>query len=149
MVLSWSFVIIPSQEETRKSFQGGKGAVAPPQFWSTTNVNRPEKGAGFFSPPKYLVPQRLIANSRYLRRFPAFSGVFRRLPASSGVFRRFLAFSGALAISFHCGTKYLGGAQTPTPFSGWLKIIVPKWGGSGHLSPLKTFFLVSSRASQN
>ncbi len=29
LVLSW-FVIIPSQEETRKSFQGGKGAVAPP-----------------------------------------------------------------------------------------------------------------------
>ena len=41
--------------------QGGKGSVAP-QFWSTINFNRPEKGAGFSSPPKYLVPKRLITN---------------------------------------------------------------------------------------
>ena len=59
-----------SLEETRKCFQGGKGAV-PPQFWSAINFNRPKRGE-FFSPPKYLDPQRLIANLQYLRRFAAF-----------------------------------------------------------------------------
>jgi hypothetical protein len=42
-----------------------------------------------------------------------------------------------------------GGAQTPAPFSGRLKIIMPKWGGSGPLSPLKTCFLVSSRSTRH
>jgi hypothetical protein len=43
-------------EETRKNvFRGGKGAVAP-RFWSMINFNIPEKGAGYYSPPKYLVP---------------------------------------------------------------------------------------------
>ncbi len=59
-----------------------------PQLWSTINFNRPEKGAGFFSPPKYLIPRRLIANSQYLRRFAAFCGVLRRFVAFCGVLRQ-------------------------------------------------------------
>ena len=55
------------------------------------NFNRPEMGAFFFSPPKYLVPRRLIANSQYLRHFAAFCSVFRCFPAFppfSGIFRQ-------------------------------------------------------------
>ena len=49
-----------------------------PQFWSMINFKRPEKGVVFLAPPKYLVPRRLIAISRYLRvlrHFPVFSNV--------------------------------------------------------------------------
>ena len=67
-----------SGRNQKKCLQGGKGAVAP-QLLSTINFNRPEKGAGFFSPPKYLVLQRLIANSQYLRHFVAFCGVLRQI----------------------------------------------------------------------
>ncbi len=110
-----------------------------PQLWSTINFNRPEKGARFLSPPKYLVLRRLITNSRYLRRFAVFCGILQRFPAFSGnlrqigddrervcgVLRRFAAlvlwgfvvFYGTLAISsFRCGTKYWGGVKSPPPF---------------------------------
>ncbi len=68
---------VPTGRNQKKCFQGGKGAVAP-QLWSAINFNRPEKGAGFFSPPKHLVPRRLIANLQYLWRFAAFCGFLRR-----------------------------------------------------------------------
>ena len=83
-----------------------------------------------------------------LRRFLAFSGVFWCFPAFPGIFWRFLVFSGVfwrVGDKFPLRDQIFGGAQTPTPFSGGLKIIVPKWGGSGLRSPPKTFFLFFSR----
>ncbi len=47
--------VITLVRNQKQCFQGGKGALGP-QLWSTNNFNRPAKGAGFFSPPKYLVP---------------------------------------------------------------------------------------------
>ena len=93
----------------------------------------------------FFVAQRFID---HLRRFAAFCGVLRRFAAFCGILRHFAAFCSVLR---RVGDKFLlqdqifGGAQTPVPFSGRLKIIVPKWGGSGPLSPLKTCFQVSSR----
>jgi hypothetical protein len=86
-----------------------------PQFWSTINFNRPEKGACFFSPLKYLVLQRLIANSRYLRHFAGVLG---------GVLRGFAAFCGELAttasapqkmfVTIHTATATATGMATAT-----------------------------------
>jgi hypothetical protein len=79
-------------------------------------------------------------HSGVFRRFLAFSGIFRRFPTCSGVFRHFKVFSGALAIGFHCTTKYLGGSN-PRPLFCLLKSL-PKWGGQWPPSPLKTFFWI-------
>ena len=79
--------------------------------------------------------------SNHLWHFAVFCGILRRFLAFSGVFWCFPAFPG----KFPLRDQIFGGAQTPTPFSGGLKIIVPKWGGSGLRSPPKTFFLFFSR----
>ncbi len=42
----WDQIFGGAKKKQKTCFQGGKGAVAP-QFWSTINFNRPEKGAGF------------------------------------------------------------------------------------------------------
>ncbi len=82
-------------------------------------------------------------SSDHLWRFVAFCGVLQRLRC----IRHFAAFS---SVFRRVGNKFplldqiFGGAQTPTPFSGRLKIIVPKCGGSGPLPPLKTCFLFFS-----
>jgi len=67
----------------------------------------------------------------HLRRFTAFCGV-RHFAAVCGSFWCFAAVSG-VGHKFPLRDQTFGGAQTPAPF----------W-GSGALSPLKTFFLVSS-----
>ena len=77
-----------------------------------------------------------------LRCFAVFCGVLRCFAVFCGVLRRFVAFFGVLwcvGDKFPLRDQIFGGAQTPAPFSGRLKIFVPKWGGSGPLSPLKTF----------
>ncbi len=84
-------------------FRGWKGAAAP-QFWSTINFNRPEKGAVFLALPNIwsredLSPTRDICG--VLLRFVAFCVVFRCFAAFSGKLvtiasvpqRRFPAFS--------------------------------------------------------
>ena len=74
----------------------------------------------------------------------------RHFVAFFGVLRCFAAFCGALAISFPCSTKYLGGGgQTPAPFSGRLNIIVPKWGQWPRFPPENIFsgFFQSKRVS--
>ena len=104
--------------------------------------------------------QRFAAFCGILQHFAAFCSVLRRFATFYGVLQRFAVFCGVLrcfvvfcSILWRVGDKcplrdqIFGGAQTPAPFSGRLKIIVPKWGGSGPLSPLKTFFLVSSSVS--
>ncbi len=68
-------------------------------------------------------------------------GVLRRFTAFYGVLRRFSAIFSAFEIGFCCRPN-IWGAKPPGLFL-VVKIIVPKWGGSGPLSPLKTFFLVS------
>jgi len=67
--------VCPFWKKPEKMFSGGKGGRGP-QFRSTINFHRPEKGAGFFSPPKYLVPLRLFC--AVLRCFVVFSSIFRR-----------------------------------------------------------------------
>ena len=42
--------------------------------------------------------------------------IYQSFAAFSSAFRRFPALSGALAISFHCGNKYLGGLRSSPPF---------------------------------
>ena len=59
----------------------------------------------------FFVARRFID---HLLCFVAFCGVLWRFVAFSGVC--FVAFSGALAISFCCGTKYLGGLKSPPLF---------------------------------
>ncbi len=73
--------------------------------------------------------------------FVVFCGVLRCFAAFSGVFRRFPECWGYVSV---VGPNIWGGSN-PCPLF-WLvvKIIVPNWGGSGPLSPLKTCFLVSS-----
>ncbi len=139
-----------AQEETRKHVFRGERVPWPPNFGPRL-ISTAEKGAGFFSPPKYLVPRRHIANLQNIYgilrhfavfcggmrcfaanlflwpgnlaiscgvfwRFPVFCSVFWCFVAFSSVLSHFTTFSGALAISFHCGTKYLGGLKPPPPF---------------------------------
>jgi hypothetical protein len=56
-----------------------------------------------------------------LWRFAAFSSVLQHFAAFSGVFRR-------VGNKLPLQDQIFGGAQTPTPFSGWLKIIMPNGG---------------------
>ena len=64
----------------KKCFQGGKGAMAT-QLWSTINFNRPEKGAGFFSPPQIF---GLAKTYRQVAIFAAFCGILRCFAANWG-----------------------------------------------------------------
>ena len=103
--------------------------------------------------------QRFAAICGVLRHFAVFYSVLRCFAMFCGVLRCFAVFCGVLwcFVAF-CGVlrrvgdkcplqdQIFWGSQTLTPFSGQLKIIMPKWGGSGPVSPLKTCFLVSSRA---
>ena len=93
------------------------------------------------------VLRHFVAFCGILRRFVAFCGILRCFAVFCGVLRCFAAFCSILQhFAAFCSASVIKfwGAQTPTPFSGWLIIIVPKWAGRGPLSPLKTMFLVSS-----
>ena len=67
-----------SGRNQKKCLQGGKGAVAP-QLLSTINFNRPEKGAGFFSPPQIFGPAKTYCQFTI---FAAFCGILRRFAAN-------------------------------------------------------------------
>ena len=110
----------------KKCFQGGKGAVAP-QFLSTINFNRPEKGAGFFSPPQIFGPLKTCRQFaifvvfcgvfrlfRLFRRFPAFSGVFRRFPVFCANWRRPRARHKKMFVTSHNNIEYHTKPQTTT-----------------------------------
>ena len=77
----------------------------------------------------FFVPRRLIANSRYLRRFAAFCGVLRR----------FAAPQKALAIDSVAGPNIWGGSNPRPPF--WsVENNRAKMGGQWPPFPLENIF---------
>ena len=84
--------------------------------------------------------RRFAAFCGVLWRFVAFCSILQRFAAFCGVLWSFVAFWGIFGNKFLLRDQIFGGAQTPAPFSGRSTIIVPKWGGSGPLSPPENIF---------
>jgi hypothetical protein len=79
-----------------------------------------------------------------LQRFTVFCSVLQRSAVFCGILRHFAARWRKVSVA---GPNIWGGGQNPAPFSGRLKIIVPKRGGQWPRSPPENIFLVSSRLS--